>query len=98
MILSGGQQRDSAIHIHVSIHPQTPLPEQIFIDIHPSLFKFPTLKAERKPRNSTLSVFFLTGSQGRLVMSPSLFLYKIAILSPEPLHDLSPDLEASQYY
>ena len=30
-------------------------------------------------------------------MSPSLFLYKIAIPSPEPLHDLGPDLEASQY-
>ena len=98
MIVSGGQQRDSAIHIYASIHPQTPLPKQILIDIHPSLFKFPTLKVERKPRNSTLSVFFLTGSQGRLVMSPSLFLYKIAIPSPEALHDLGPDLEVSQYY
>ena len=26
MIVSGGQQRDSTIHLHVSILPQTPLP------------------------------------------------------------------------
>ena len=29
MIISGGQQRDSAIHIQVSILPQTPLPSRL---------------------------------------------------------------------
>ena len=29
VIVSGGQQRDSAIHIHVSILPQTPLPSRL---------------------------------------------------------------------
>ena len=29
MIVSGGQQRDSAIHTHVSISPQTPLPSRL---------------------------------------------------------------------
>ena len=29
VIVSGGQQRDSAIHIHVSILPQTPLPARL---------------------------------------------------------------------
>ena len=29
MIVSGGQQRDSAIHIQVSILPQTPLPSRL---------------------------------------------------------------------
>jgi len=29
VIVSGGQQRDSAIHSHVSILPQTPLPSRL---------------------------------------------------------------------
>ena len=29
VIVSGGQQRDSAIHIHVSILPQTPFPSRL---------------------------------------------------------------------
>ena len=29
MIISGGQQSDSAIHTHVSIFPQTPLPSRL---------------------------------------------------------------------
>ena len=29
MIGSGGQQRDSAMHTHVSILPQTPLPSRL---------------------------------------------------------------------
>ena len=29
VIVSGGQQRDSAIHIHVSVLPQTPLPSRL---------------------------------------------------------------------
>ena len=29
LIVSGGQQRDSAIHIHVSILPQTPVPSRL---------------------------------------------------------------------
>ena len=28
-MVSGGQQRDSAVHIHVSIFPQTPLPSRL---------------------------------------------------------------------
>ena len=29
MIVPGGQQRDSALHVHVSILPQTPLPSRL---------------------------------------------------------------------
>ena len=29
LIVSGGQQRDSVMHIHVSILPQTPLPSRL---------------------------------------------------------------------
>ena len=29
VIVSGGQQRDSAIYIYVPIHPQTPLPSRL---------------------------------------------------------------------
>ena len=36
MIDSGEQRRDSAIHIHVSILPQTPLPSRLPRDIEQS--------------------------------------------------------------
>ena len=36
MIVSGGQQSDSAIHIHVSILPQTPLPSRLPCNIEES--------------------------------------------------------------
>jgi len=36
VIVSGGQQRDSAIHIHVSILPQTPLPSRLPYNIEQS--------------------------------------------------------------
>ena len=36
VIVSGGQQRDSAIHIHVSILPQTSLPSRMPHNIEPS--------------------------------------------------------------
>ena len=36
MIISGGQQKDSAIHIHISIVPQTPLPSRLPCNIEQS--------------------------------------------------------------
>ena len=36
MIVSGGQQKDSAIHINVSIFPQTPLPSRLLHNIEQS--------------------------------------------------------------
>ena len=36
MIVSGAQQSDSAIHIHVSILPQTPLPSRLLHNIEQS--------------------------------------------------------------
>ena len=33
LCVSGGQQRDSAIHIHISILPQTPLPSRLLHNI-----------------------------------------------------------------
>ena len=38
VIVSGGQQRDSAIHIHVFILPQTPLPSRLPHNIKQNLF------------------------------------------------------------
>ena len=36
VVVSGEQRRDSAIHIHVSILPQTPLPSRLAHNIEPS--------------------------------------------------------------
>ena len=41
VIVSGGEQRDSAIHIQISILPQTPLPSRAVagsFDLHPVIF------------------------------------------------------------
>ena len=36
MVVSGEQQRNSAIHVHVSILPQTPLPSRLSYNIEQS--------------------------------------------------------------
>ena len=41
VIVSGGEQRDSAIHIQISILPQTPVPSRAVagsFDLHPVIF------------------------------------------------------------
>ena len=40
MIVSGGQQRDSAIHIHLSILPQAPFPSRLPDNIEQSLLYY----------------------------------------------------------
>ena len=59
VIISGGRQRDSAIHIRVSILPQTPLPPRMALDT-----ELRSLCAHRLFFSSSyidrLSQFFLT--------------------------------------
>ena len=41
VMVSGGQQRDSAIHTQISILPQTPRPSRVVagsFDLHPVIF------------------------------------------------------------
>ena len=40
VILSGGQQRDSVIHVHVFILPQTPLPSRLPHNIEQSSMRY----------------------------------------------------------
>ena len=42
VIVSGGQQKDSAIHIHVSIFPQTPFPSRLPHNIEQSSLCYTT--------------------------------------------------------
>ena len=38
MIVSGGLQRDSAVHVRISLFPQTPLPSRLLLNIEQSLY------------------------------------------------------------
>ena len=96
MIVSGGQQRDSAIHTHVSISPQTPLPSRLPDNIEQSslcytvgpfwLFVLNTVMCTSPSQipNLSLSPAFLLVTISSFSKSVGLFYKLICIIFLDP--------------
>ena len=81
MIVSGEQQRDSAIHISVSILPQTPLPSGLLYNVEQSSRCSTVGPAKEILRSGGLPSISLSGGHFSLFLSREQAAKTITILS-----------------
>ena len=76
VIVTGGQQRDSAIHIHVSILPQTPLPSRLTHNIQQDFLCYTVIHFNKEVYVSTHSLNFFALAFSRYTnILPQIFLF-----------------------
>ena len=80
VIVTGGQQRDSAIHIHVSFLPQTPLPSRLTHNIQQDSLCYTVIHFNKEVYVSThsLNFFALAFSRYTNILS-QIFLFSLFI-------------------